>query len=83
MVATTVTTTAATTATSASIVGAGAELGAVVVVTLIVLLITKELAGAAEGSRAQRLSRVVDVGAFPLLLTFGAIVISKVLAVLA
>jgi hypothetical protein len=83
MTATTVTTTAAATATTATSIESAAVLGGVLVVTLILLLVTKELAGASDTARAQRLSRIVNVGALPLLFAFGAIVVAKVLAVLA
>lgn len=79
MITTTATTVATTTAvTTEQMVG----MGVVAVVALIALLITKELAGASENARAQRLYRTINVAAIPLLLTFGAITVSKVLAVL-
>jgi uncharacterized membrane protein len=88
MVATTATTaataTTATTATAATAVAieTAAALGAVAVILLIVLLVSKELAGASDHPRAQRLSRVINVGAMPLMFAFVAIAASKVMAVL-
>jgi hypothetical protein len=88
MVATTATTVAtATTATTATAVAATtatwAALGVVAVVLLIALLITKELASASDDPRAQRLSRLVNVGLVPLAFAFVAIVTTRVMAILA
>jgi len=63
-------------------VEAVASLGVVAVLLLIVLLVTKELASASDNPRAQRLSKVVNVGAVPLMFAFIAIAASKVIAVL-
>lgn len=82
MTATTVTT--ATTATTATTVTpeAVAVFGVVAVVLLITLLIVKELSGASENPKAQQLARHINISATPLLLAFGAIVVSKVMAAL-
>lgn len=80
MVATTVTT--ATTTTTAASPELMAASGLIAVVLLMVLLIVKELAGASDHPRAQRLARAVNVGIAPLVLAFGAIVTARVLVVL-
>ena len=83
-VATATTTTTATTATAAvMVVDSVAALGVVAVVLLIALLITKELASASDHPRAQRLSRLVNVGLAPLAMAFTVIVGTKVWAILA
>lgn len=82
MVATTITTVSSETATTAATIEAAAALGAVAVVLLIALLIVKELAGASDHPRAQRLAAVANIGVLPLLFAFGAIVVSRVIAVL-
>ncbi len=85
-VTTTTTTTASTVTTAASFM---AGLGLAATVALIVMLITKELAGAAaENSSACELSlpgaldRVLNVGIIPLLMVFVSIVFVKVMNVL-
>ncbi len=82
------TATTATTATAATAATAGGDpvivtLGVVAVALLVVLLVSKELAGASENPRAQRFSQAVNVGTVPLLCSFVAITVSKVVAVLA
>lgn len=82
----TTTTTASTVTTATSLV---AGLGLVATIALIVMLIAKELAGAAaESSSAQEFSvsgaldRVLSVGIVPLLMVFASIVLVKVISVL-
>jgi hypothetical protein len=48
---------------------------------LIALLVVKELSGASANPKAQRLSRVANIGVVPLALTFGVITVSKVLTI--
>lgn len=86
MIATVTTTTASTVATATSLV---AGFGVIATITLITLLITKELAGAApENSSTQAsalcgaLDGVLNVGIIPLLMVFVSIVLVKVLDVL-
>lgn len=86
MVATTATTattavTATTAATAVTVEGVAA-LGAIAVVLLITLLISKELASASDNLRAQRFAKVVNIGVVPLMFAFGAVVMSKIVAVL-
>lgn len=86
MISTVTTTTASTVTTATSLV---AGFGLIATITLITLLITKELAGAAsENSSAQELIlsgalvRVLNVGIIPLSMVFIAIVLVTVLSVL-
>jgi len=83
----TVTTTTASTVTTATSLVAG--FGLIATLTLIALLISKELAGAAsENSSAPELTlpgaldRVLNVGIIPLMMVFVSIVFVKVLNVL-
>jgi len=76
----TVTTTTVSTITTA--VGIAASLGLMAVLTLIVFLVAKELAGADSRPRLQALGRALNVGIIPLLLIFGAIAAAKVVEVL-
>ena len=92
MVATTATTittattaataTTATTAVATTAAASWAALGVVAVVLLIALLIAKELAGASDDPRAQRLARLVNVGLVPLGFAFVTIVVTRVMAIL-
>lgn len=86
-VTTTTTTTTASTVTTATSLVAG--LGLVATIALIVMLIAKELAGAAaesssspEFSVSGALDRVLSVGIVPLLMVFASIVFVKVISVL-
>ena len=85
-VTTTTTTTASTVTTATSMI---AGFGLVATITLIVLLIAKELAGAASENSSAReftlpgaLDRVLNVGIVPLLMVFVSIVVVKVANVL-
>jgi len=80
--ATTATTAVTTTAATAVTIQGVAALGVVTVVLLITLLVSKELASASNSPRAQRFSKVVNIGIVPLMFAFGAIVISKLVGVL-
>lgn len=83
----TTTTTTTTTASSTSLAG---SLGLLATIALIVMLIAKELSGAedmqAGGAGSATLSRAIDrvlnAGIVPLLIVFGMIVISRIIAVL-
>jgi len=88
-VTTTTTTTASTVSTVTTATSLAAGLGLAATIALIVLLIVKELAGAAaESSPAQGLTlpgvldRVLNVGIVPLLMVFVSIVFVKVMSVL-
>jgi len=76
---TTVTTTTTTTVVALT---HEAVLGAIGVVTLIALLILRELLSSAENGKAKFLGRVTGVAIPPLLFTFLTIVVVKVLEVL-
>ena len=79
MISTVTTTTVSTVTTT---VGMAASLGLIAVLTLIVFLVAKELAGADDRPRLQLLSRALNVAIFPLLIVFTAIVVAKVVEVL-
>ena len=76
----TVTTTTVSTITSAA--GIGASLGLIAVVVLLSFLVTKELAGAGDHPRLQRLSRFLNIAIVPLMMVFTGIVVAKVVEVL-
>lgn len=78
--------TASTAATATSLVAGG---GVIATITLIAMLIAKELAGVAsvnssapELAMSGALDRVLNVGIIPLLMVFVSIVVVKVLNVL-
>ncbi len=85
---TTTTTTVTTTAGSSSLVS---DIGLLAVISLIILLVIKELAGAAVDSGGElqgystvaAVDRVLNVGIVPLLFVFGFIVIQKIVTILA
>ena len=76
----TVTTTTVSTVTSTA--GLAASLGLIAVLILISFLVAKELAGATDHPRLQRLSRFLNVAIIPLLMVFTTIVGVKVAEVL-
>ena len=67
----TVTTTTVSTVTSLALAG---SLALVCIITLVALLIQKELMTPAEGRLARVLSRALNIGIVPLLITFVLIV---------
>jgi len=79
MIATVTTTTVLTIVSAAVTV---TTLGLLAVLTLIALLITQELAGAAENRRPQYLARSLNVAILPLSVAFAAIVAAKVVEIL-
>jgi len=86
---TTVTTTATSTAATATSTSLVIGLGLIATITLIALLIAKELAGAAsENSSAPELTlsgaldRVLNVGIIPLSMVFVSIVLVKIVNIL-
>lgn len=92
---TTTTTTAAATTSTVTAVVAGtslvAQLGMIAVISLIVLLIIKELSGAYSAQAnengtlsmpASKLERVLNTGIIPLLFAFGSIVVVKIIQVI-
>lgn len=76
----TVTTTTVSTIVSTAVMAA--TLGLLAVLTLIALLVTKELASASENRRLQYLARALNVAILPLLVAFAAIVAVKVVEIL-
>ncbi len=75
----TVTTATISTVTTVAIAGSLTLIG---VITLVTLLIQKELATASDHRVARALRRVLDIGIVPLLITFAVIVAVKVAEVL-
>lgn len=71
---TTVTTTTTTTVTTL----AAASLTLIVIVTLIGLLVQKELIGGLDGVWAKRLNRALNIAVVPLIIVFVASVVVKV-----
>jgi uncharacterized membrane protein len=75
----TVTTTTVTTVTTGSL---AASLGLVAVLTLVVLLVQKELVTANAGPRANTFGQALNVAILPLLMAFALIAIANVAAIL-
>ena len=74
-------TTVNTTTTTATAVAA-ASLTLVVIVTLLALLIKKEIIGALEGTRAERVSRGLNIAIVPLAAVFVISVVMRVVEVI-
>jgi hypothetical protein len=77
----TVTTTTVTTVTTAT-VAVIAGLSLLAIVTLLGMLISKEVVSTSDGQRLKALSRALNVAIVPLLLGFGLIAVVKILEVL-
>lgn len=75
----TVTTSTITTVTAT---GIAAGLGLIAILTLLGLLITRELAGASEQVRLRRAGQYLLVGIAPLFFVFAVIVVARVATVL-
>jgi hypothetical protein len=75
----TVTTSTVSTITTSAIAG---SVALVAIIVLLFLLVQKELAGAANGSRYQTLTKVLNIGIIPLLMAFVVVVITRVAQVL-
>ncbi|HNP73918.1 MAG TPA: hypothetical protein PKK15_22570 [Kouleothrix sp.] len=75
-------TTVTTTTTTVMTTAAAASLALIAILTLILLLIQKEIISGLSGSRAQRLSRALNIAIVPLILVFVATVALKVVDVL-
>jgi hypothetical protein len=71
-------TTVTTTTTVALTTTAAASLTLIVILTLIGLLIQKELIGGLESGRAQRLARALNIAIVPLVVVFVASVAMKI-----
>lgn len=75
MIATIVTTTTVSTVAVYTLGGALAIIG---IMTLITLLISKDLSNAARSQYAQRLNRALNIAIFPLLVVFLAVVAFRI-----
>lgn len=75
---TTVTTITTTTVTAVAVLGFTAAISIAAVITLMLLLATRELANAGHSRFSLRIARLVGVGILPLLMAFAAIVVVKI-----
>ena len=75
---TTSTTAIITSITSMATIGLTATLGVAAVVSLIVFLTAKELAGTTSSGSPLRIARFVNVGIFPLVIAFAVIVATQI-----
>jgi hypothetical protein len=73
------TTTVTTTISSVMATGFGAAIALVVIVLVIGLLFAKETMSSVPDTRARAVGRLLNVGAFPLLIAFAAIILMKLL----
>jgi hypothetical protein len=78
----TVTTSTVTTITTLSTTELAASLGLIAIVTLLVLVIQREVVTASPGPRAIAFSQALNVAIVPLLLGFLLIAVDKISAVL-
>jgi hypothetical protein len=78
----TVTTSTVTTISTITAMGLVTAVGLAGTLTLICLLMTRELAGVQTSSKYKMLAKFSDVGIIPLTLAFGVTVILKVVEVL-
>lgn len=79
---TTITTTTVTTVTAIAAMGLTAAVSIAAIVSLIVFLTTKEVAGASNTNTRLRVAKFVNVGIVPLVIVFSVIVIVKLLEVI-
>jgi hypothetical protein len=75
----TVTTSTVSTISTVTIAGSVAMIG---ILVLLFLLIQKELASAATGTRYKTLTKVLDIGIMPLILAFLVVVFTRVAEIL-
>jgi hypothetical protein len=75
----TVTTSTVSTITTSAIAGSVALVG---ILVLLFLLVQKELASSANGTRFRTLAKVLNIGIVPLLMAFVLVVVTKVMQVL-
>jgi hypothetical protein len=78
----TVTTSTVTTISTISTLGLATAVGLAGTLTLICLLMARELAGVQSSSRYKLVASFCDIGIVPLVLAFGVTVIIKVIEVL-
>ena len=76
------TTVTTVTISTVTVIGVAAALGLITTLTLIALLISKEIATAVPGERGVRWSRTLNIGVVPLLVAFAVIVGVKMVEVL-
>ena len=76
------TTVTTVTVSTVTVIGVAAALGLITTLTLIALLISKEIATALPGERGVRWSRTLNIGVVPLLVAFAVIVGVKMVEVL-
>ena len=76
------TTVTTVTVSTVTVIGVAAALGLITTLTLIGLLISKEIATAVPGERGVRWSRTLNIGVVPLLVAFAVIVAVKMVEVL-
>ena len=70
----TVTSSTVTIITSMAAMGLTAALGIAATVSLVIFLVTKELAGANRSGPSMRIAKFVNTGIWPLIMVFGVIV---------
>jgi hypothetical protein len=75
------TTVTTTTIASESMISVGAVIALVVVLLLIGFLIAKEIMSSVLDDRAPAVGRMLNVGAIPLILVFGFIIMTKLLPI--
>ena len=75
-------TTVTTTTTTVMTTTAGASLALIAILTLIMLLIQKEIIGGLSGARAKRVSRALNIAIVPLIVVFLVTMAFKVTDVL-
>jgi hypothetical protein len=80
---TTVSVTTVTTVTAIAAMGLSAAVSAAAAVALITLLASRELAVAHGASLSARLGRYLTIGIGPLLLVFSAVVVLRIMQILA
>jgi len=71
----TVTTSTVSTVTTAALAGSVALIG---ILVLLALLVQKELASAAVGTRYQALSKALNIGIAPLMIAFALVVFARI-----
>ncbi len=74
--------TTVTTVTTIAALGLTAAISVAAVATLMVFLATRELASASNSPLSLRIARFASIGVLPLVITFAAIVVVKIIEVL-
>lgn len=76
------TTVTTVTISTVTVMGVAAALGLITILTLVALLISKEIATVVPGERGLRWSKTLNIGVVPLVVAFGVIVAVKLAEVL-